>query len=195
MTTNTTTAGKTAKVIATLFVACGLIFSSCKKDPGPKGDTGPTGPQGAPGNANVYNYKFNVNLSSFIGPLTNGEWSSSNALTFMGSTFIDEKDAVLLYLFDKTVGSTDYYNALPFNDYFNTGTAFNQHSFQIGSSGSANILILKIRNSTGGQPYTSMTTGALSYKLVLVKASARMANPNVNYNDYNAVKEAFNLKD
>lgn len=178
------------KVITGLVIAIGLTFTSCKK--AEKGDTGPAG---ANGNANVYNYKFNVNLSSFIGPLTNGEWSSPNALTFMGSTVIDEKDAVLLYLFDHTTGTTDYYNQMPFLDYFNTGTAFNSHSFEVGSTGSVNIISLKIRNSTGGIPYTSMTTGALSYKMVVIKAHARMANPNVNYKDYNAVKKAFNLKD
>ena len=195
---------KTIKTMTTVFaglaLALGLTFTSCKKaekgETGPAGATGATGAAGAAGNANVYNYKFNINLSTFTGPLTNGEWTSVfNPTTVMGSTFIDEKDAVLIYLFDHTTGTTDYYNALPFIDYFNTGTAFNQHSFQIGSTGSGNIILFSIRNSTGGQPYTSMTTGALSYKMVLVKAAARMANPNVNYSDYNAVKKAFKLKD
>jgi len=47
------TAGKTAKIAATLFVVLGLIFSSCKK-----GDTGPTGATGATGNANVQSQTF-----------------------------------------------------------------------------------------------------------------------------------------
>lgn len=184
-------------VFAGLALTLGLTFTSCKK--AEKGETGPAGAAGAQGpvgNANVYNYKFNINLSTFTGPLTNGEWASVfNPTTVMGTTFIDEKDAVLLYLFDHTTGTTDYYNQMPFVDYFNTGTAFNSHSFEVGSTGTANILSIKIRNSTGGQPYTSMTTGALSYKMVVIKAFGKVKPQLPADLSYESVKKHYDLKD
>lgn len=184
----------TITVFAGIALALGLTFTSCKK--AEKGETGPAGAQGPVGNANVYNYKFNINLSTFVGPLTNSEWASVfNPSTVMGNVFIDEKDAVLLYLFDHTTGTTDYYNQMPFIDYFNTGTAFNQHSFEIGSTGTSNILSIKIRNSTGGQPYTSMTTGALSYKMVVIKAYGKVKPELPTDLSYESVKEYYNLKD
>jgi hypothetical protein len=184
-------------VIAGVALTLGLSLTSCKKaETGPAGAVGATGAQGPAGNANVYNYKFNINLSTFTGPLSNGEWASVfNPTTVMGSTFIDEKDAVLLYLFDHTTGTTDYYNQMPFVDYFNTGTAFNSHSFEVGSTGTANILTIKIRNSTGGQPYGSMTTGALSYKMVVIKAFQKVKPQLPTDLSYEAVKKYYDLKD
>ena len=164
-----------------------LLLNSCAKD----GAIGPVGPTGATGNANVHSYKFSINLTGFTGPLTNGEYSYVfNTSSVMGTNYIDEKDAVLLYLFNTSIGTTDYYSALPFNHYWNNGTAFNQHYFDLGATGAGNILLIKIRNSAGGQPYSSMN-GNLNYKMVVV--SGMMKRPDINWNDYNVVKEYFKL--
>lgn len=185
-----------------------LLSISCAKDgeqgpagpqgpAGQQGATGPQGPAGANGNANVYSYKFSVPLSNFIGPQLNNAWQYVfSPTTVMGlNTFISDKDVILMYLYEQTTGGTDYYNAMPFNDYFNTGTAFNQHSFQIGATGPANFILIEIRNSTGVQPYTSMTTGDLYYKMVYIKSTNKVKPSLPNSLDYASVKAYYNLKD
>jgi len=44
--------------------------------------------------------------------------------------------------------------------------------------------------------YTQATDpGSTTFKVVCISASARLANPNVNWNNYEDVKNTFNLKD
>lgn len=148
---------KTIKRITLLVLISSVLTTfSCTKEgkqgeTGPKGANGINGTNGTDGNANVYSYKFSVPLSSFLGPLTDYSWEYVfNPTTVMGgSTFIGANDVILMYLFDHSTSGTDYYNALPYLDYWNSNTAFNQHSFQIGATGSANIILISIRNSTG----------------------------------------------
>ena len=63
MKTKTTTAGKTAKIIGMFALACGLLFTGCKKEPGPKGDTGAQGAQGQPG-PQAKTFKFSLTFNS-----------------------------------------------------------------------------------------------------------------------------------
>lgn len=190
-----------------------IFINGCAKDGaiGPKGDkgdsgtngtngtngaSGTSGTNGTNGNANVHNYTFDLNISDFIGPTANNSYSNfSNNLSFMGTNFIQENDAVLLYLFKETVNSVDYYNALPFLLYFNTGTAFNQHSFELTRKiGAISFIKFNIRNSEGLQPYTTMS-GKLYYKMVTIAgASKRDLLEGVDKRDYYAVCKAFNLK-
>ena len=175
-----------------LICITALLFNGCKK-----GDKGEVGPAGTNGNANVQGYTFSVPLASFIGPLTNNGWEYIfNITTVMGSgSYIGANDAILMYLFDQTAAGTDYYNALPYLDYFNAGTAYNQHSFQIGATGSTNLILIDIRNSTGGQPYTSMTTGSLYYKIVWVQSRSKQKPILPSDLSYPSVKAFYNLKD
>lgn len=193
---------KTKTIILGVYALIVLMFSACTKAKdgapgaqGPAGVSGTAGIDGNDGNAKVYNYTFNLNLSGFIGPVTNGAYTYVfNPTSVMGSDFISENDAVLLYLFDHTTSGTDYYNALPFLDYFNTGTSFNQHSFELGATGAANILIFNIRNSAGGSPYTDMTTGTLSYKMIWIEGIGKsLPLDGVDKKDYYAVCKAFGL--
>lgn len=192
---------KIKTVVMLIILSSILITFSCTKEgkqgpAGTNGMNGTNGTNGTDGNANVYSYKFSVPLSSFIGPLTNNSWEYVfNPTTVMGgSTFIGANDVILMYLFDHSTSGTDYYNALPFLHYFNSGAAYNQHSFQIGATGSANLILISIRNSTGAQPYTSMT-GSLYYKMIYIK-SVNMVKPKLPEDlSYASVKGYYNLKD
>lgn len=205
---------KTKTTMIAMLMCIAVFINGCAKDGaiGPKGadgkdgknglngtngtngTNGGDGTNGEDGNANVHNYTFNLNLSAFIGPLTNNSYNQSSNMSFMGNNFIDEKDAVLLYLFDKSIGSTNYYHALPFLDYYNNTSNFNQHSFTLGATGSANILTFNIRNSSGIQPYTSMT-GTLSYKMVTIAGISKMdLLEGIDKRDYYAVCRALSLK-
>jgi hypothetical protein len=171
MTTKTTTAVKTAKVIATLFVAFGLMFTSCKKgDTGPKGDKGDAGPQ-----AKTFNFNLTFN-------------SGDTFKSYSGITGFDTDDVVMVYVKYETLGSTDYWSPLPviINNLVNFIPEFSDQT--------GHLFINTLNaNGTSGSPWTS--TATFAFKAVLIKSSQRIANPNVNYNDYNAVKKAFDLKD
>lgn len=195
---------KTIKRIAILVLISSVLTTfSCTKEgkQGPAGTngingaSGTNGTNGYDGNANVYSYKFSVYLSSFIGPLTDNSWEYTFTPSTIMGQYLGANDVILMYLFDHSTSGTDYYNALPYLDYWNTGTAFNQHSFQIGATGSTNVITISIRNSTGPQPYTSMTSGSLYYKMVYIK-SVNMVKPKLPQDlSYASVKGYYNLKD
>ena len=170
--TKTTTAGKTAKMLGMFALACGLFFTGCKK-----GDTGPAGTNGTNGNANVVSSTITSSNWSYVSP----SWEIAFSYPAITQTILD-KGAVLVYL--------------------KTGTSYAQLPMTFYQSASYSTS-LEVSNFLGGvkiwwtdsdltQP---SNPGSWTFKIVVIAASGRAANPNVNYNDYNAVKKAFNLQD
>lgn len=184
---------KTFRKTFILVAIAGITtFFGCAKDgkDGLPGPTGATGATGTTGNANVKTYTFNVPLSSFTLNSTNNSYQASTLSYAPVSMQIGQYDDVSLYLYD-----TDGWYALPYTKYFNTGTTFNTHYYELTDWQS---LWVYIRNSAGGQPYSSMTTGNLTYRAVIIGGAAgRKAHrpDNVDFSNYNEVKAAFNLKD
>jgi hypothetical protein len=201
---------KNISIIFAIIISIVLFVSCTKEGPagpagatgatgaiGPSGPQGPQGPQGQQGNANVYGYKFSIPLSSFIGPVTNLEYTyvlnPFNINGWVGS--IGANDAVLMYIFNETVSGTDYYQAMPYQDFYSTGSIYNYHSFQVASTGTSNIITISVRNSTGIAPYTSMTTGSLYYKLIYIKSTNKMKAVMPKNLDYESVKSFYHIKD
>ena len=173
--TKTTTAGKTAKIFGTFALVCGLLFTGCKK-----GDTGPAGPagtNGTNGNANVVSSSITSSNWVYSSP----SWGISFTYPAITQDIID-KGAVLVYL---KVGSA--YNQLPLTIYQSaTYSSTYEVSTIVGG------LTIFATDSDLTQPNNP---GSKTFKIVVIAASQRMANPNVNYGNYNEVKKAFNLKD
>ncbi len=172
MKTIKTTAGQTAKIIATLFVACSLIFSSCKK-----GDTGPagaTGPQGSPGpQAKTFNFNLTFNTGDTF-------------QSYSGVTGFDADDVVMVYAKYETLGTTDYWSQLPVV----IGNVVNFVPEFSDQTGFLFINTLKADGTTGS-PWTATTT--IAFKAVLIKSSQIKIHPNVNWSNYTEVKKTFNL--
>lgn len=175
-TTKTTTVGKTAKMFGMFALACGLLCTNCAKD-GKTGPAGPAGANGANGNANVVSSTITSSNWSYVSP----SWEIAFSYPAITQDIID-KGAVLVYLKNGTS-----YSQLPLT------------FFQSASYSTA----LEVSNYLGGvkifwtdSDLTQPTNpGSWTFKIVVIAASGRAANPNVNYNDYNAVKKAFNLQD
>jgi len=190
----------TKTIVATLVVACGLILTSCGKDGAP-GPQGPIGLPGVNGNANVLSYKFSVDASNFVGPLAPGYIYQFilDPTTLMGSGYyVGANDAVLMYFYDQTISGTDYYNAMPYNDYWDNSSDYNQYSFEIGATGPNNKIFINIRNSNAAQPYANMTPGAvtLSFKMVYIQAINQRVKPTLPKDlSYKSVKAYYHLKD
>jgi hypothetical protein len=163
-------------VIAGVALTLGLTLASCAK----KGDTGPAGPagtNGTNGNANV--------VSSTI---TSSNWvynSPSWGITFTYPAItqnIIDKGAVLVYM---KVGQA--YNQLPLTIY---QSATYSSSYEVSTNvGTVGIFVTDSDLTQPNNP------GSQTFKIVVIAASQKLANPNVNYNDYASVKKAFNLQD
>ena len=96
---------------------------------------------------------------------------------------------LLVYIFNANYG-TDYYVQLPYM--LGGATGINIYAEFSEVDGYLFINTEKA-NGTAGSPWTSTTT--LGFKAVLISSAARIANPDIDYTDYNQIKTAFNLED
>ena len=173
---------KTAVVLLTA-----IMTISCSKDGamGPAGANGAAGAAGANGtngtngNANVIG---SVTVSVLPSNWTNGGGTSTSWSTILTSQAITQAivDKGMVSVFCQ-VGSE--WQALPSsnpqNHYF-----FN-YAFYIGA--------VEV-NLTSQSGYT-VTPGTNVFRIVVISASNKMANPNTNWNDYDQVKEVLHLQD
>ena len=156
-----------------------LLAAGCKGDKGDKGDTGPQG------NANVRQYNYSLNLSDFA------FFSAMNAYgTDVASVpAISSTQAVLSYIYiDPAVDNYNEWVAMPFTHYFNTGNAYNVHSYSVDGTS----LWIYIRNSTGVAPYSPMS-GTISYRTFVITSSqlGAMESEHVNLNKMQDVLDYF----
>ncbi|MFN8231169.1 MAG: hypothetical protein U0V03_09645 [Bacteroidia bacterium] len=178
---NKTTAGKTAKIFGMLALACGLLISSCAK----KGDTGPAGPagtNGTNGNANVKSKTIFINGSEWTN--TSGSSTVTKLIPEITSDIINT-GAVLVYAEDVP----GKWVALPVAQTTTAGVVLS-FNYSI-ESGKINLFI--DNNTT-----TTLTAGDIgnsNWRFVIMSGTGRLANPNVNYKNYNEVKKSFNLQD
>lgn len=165
----------TKKVIATLFVACTLIITSCKKgDTGPAGDKGATG---STGNANVVSSSLTASAWSYVSP----SWEMTFTYPAITQNILD-RGAVLVYVQQ----GLNYYQ-LPYTTYLSS-TYSRTYNFVHYIGG----MKVSLTDSDLTQPNNP---GSLTFKVVVIAASQRMAHPNVNWKNYNEVKQVLDLKD
>ena len=156
-----------------IVVAVIFSFSSCKKEEGPQG------PPGKDGNANVKTQIITV---------TPGEWNTNNSTLYVIkdvsiiTSDIANSGAVMVYL--KATNSSSY-QALPY-----TWPGNNERIMRFWySKGSLEIDIYE-ENGPASTP-----TSTYTFKVVAIEGNLAEKNTNVNYNNYNEVKEYYNLKD
>ncbi len=167
------------KLTALVALILSFSLSSCKKEEGP---AGPTGPAGAPGNANVKNMTIFVNANEWV--YKPGLCEVTKLVPEITADIVN-KGAVMVYTEGTTTGSWD---ALP------TTSAGANLTLAFGytiEAGKLHLYVTFDSNTTlpGG------TLASSNFKLVLIAGSARNANPNVNHNNYEEVKVAYQLAD
>lgn len=168
--------GLSRNFMKTLFKKLFVLFLilttfSCSED-------GATGPAGADGNANVIGTNTVTTTSSNWTSYSSGAlWVTSLNVPGITQSILD-RGIVSVFKSD----SSGTWTALPF-------TLGNQswfYSFGVGF----------VQISTTNTNITSFTNPASqTFRVVIVSASNRMANPNVNWNNYQEVKNALKLKD
>ena len=171
--------GLSRNFMKTLFKKLFVLFLilttfSCSED----GATGATGQAGADGNANV--------IGTNTVTTTSSNWTSYNSGALWVTTLnvsaitqsILNKGIVCVFKSD----STGSWTALPF-------TLGSQSWFYSFGVGFVNI------NTTNTNITSFANPASQTFRVVIISASNRIANPNVNWNNYKEVKNALKLKD
>ena len=165
------------KIVEKTFITltlCTLIFTtSCKKPE--KGATGPAGPTG---NANVQSTTVTISNWSYSAPSYYVNLSYS-AIT----SNIINSGAVLVY----AQTGTGTYSQLPLTVY--PSSSYSSSLEVVSSLGSVQVIWTDSDLTQPANP------GTWTFKIVAIASSAIAENPNVDLNDYNQVKAAFNLND
>lgn len=170
----------------TKYLTIGILFigmtalMGCKKEVGPQGPQGEQGPQGQQGEQGpgAKTYEFNMTFDA-------GSAFSYHIISGLPSNF-SNGDALLGFILYDQYSGTKYWASLPytsvnrvylFNFNENTGTFW-----------------INLKNATTGAdlPFTSSTT--LGFRAVHVKSSFMQENPNVDWNNYQQVKQVLNLE-
>jgi hypothetical protein len=170
---------KTARKITMLIMIISIVATfGCTKE-GKEGPPGPTGTTGSKGDSGPQAKTFNFNLT-----FDPGETYES----YGGITGFNTDDVLLVYIYWADYGEP-FYVQLPFAEN-NNGISFYAEFSEV----SGYIFVNTIwANGNSGSPWSTSTT--LGFKAVLISSAARLANPNIDYTNYNEVKKVFNLKD
>ena len=167
-------------VLLTLIASVSLLFS-CAKD-GKDGLPGPAGSAGPAGNANVKSQTFTSNWVHIGTQGQSGDGFLSTHSSSIITSDIVNNGAVLAYYFNSTLNA---WITLPFSEPFSSWTSHWRYNYK-------NNLINFIKEDSD---FFTSNPGNITFKVVAIASSARLANPNVDYTNYEEVKATFNLKD
>ena len=164
---------KIIKLVTIGFLIAGATtFSNCEKVT----VTGPAGEDGKDGNANVVSSSITSGSWSFVSP----SWSQSFTYSAITQDILDN-GAVLVYV----ASGVNYYQ-LPYT-FYPTSSYSRTYNYVHYLGG----LKVYVTDSDLNTP----EPGTLKFKVVVIEASGQIKNPNVDLNNYQAVKKAFNLTD
>ena len=162
---------KIIKLVTIVFLIA-MTFSNCEKVT----VTGPAGEDGKDGNANVVSSSITSGSWSFVSP----SWSQSFSYSAITQDILDN-GAVLVYV----ASGVNYYQ-LPYTFY--PTSSYSRTYNYVHYLGGLKVYVTDSDLNTS-EP------GTLKFKVVVIEASGLMKNPNVDLNNYQAVKKAFNLTD
>jgi len=164
---------KIIKLVTIGFLIAGATtFSNCEKVT----VTGPAGKDGIDGNANVVSSSITSGSWSFVSP----SWSQSFTYSAITQDILDN-GAVLVYV----ASGVNYYQ-LPYTFY--PTSSYSRTYNYVHYLGGLKVYVTDSDLNT-------TEPGTLKFKVVVIEASGLMKNPNVDLNNYQAVKKAFNLTD
>lgn len=167
---------KKSNIIYLLMVVV-IAFAGCAKD----GEDGAQGPAGQDGNANVYAFNYTITQWGWDGNYVYSEVDASDGLSISAS---DIANGALLSYIETSAG----WSALPYPYPIGGGTAQHYRGFF-----EVNHFLIRVSNYDGSNPNPPALTAPRKIKIVVIPQ--RIANPNVNTDNYEEVKSAYNLKD
>jgi hypothetical protein len=164
-----------------LVVLMAILTISCSKDgamgpAGANGTNGSSGTNGTNGNANVIGTNT-LTVSSWTSYSSGSLWGTSLSATGITQSIVD-KGIVSVFIGD----STGSWISMPY-------TIGNTSWFYIFGVGFINVYKTNTNVAAIANP------GSQTFRVVIISASNKAANPNTNWKDYNQVKEALHLPD
>ena len=148
-------------------MAVSVMFSACTKE----------GPAGKDGNANVVSSSMTALNWSYNAP----NWTVSFNIASITQDIVD-RGAVLAYV---KVGNN--FSQLPLTFYQDPA-----YSTSVGVLTVLGGVLVTWTDSDLTQP---INPGPQVFKFVVISASSRQQHPNIDYTNYEEVKNAFNLED
>lgn len=168
------------KILQLTTIAVFVFLSACKK-----GEVGPAGLNGKDGNANVTSQEFVIGPTDWTPFGIFGQpgfgYSTTISVPEVTQSILDH-GAVMVYY--RTV-STSNYIALPFTVPMN-----GNYSTTFLFIASAGYIELKTLDS---DTQTLLPTDVISFKVVAIGGSQRVANPDLDLMDYEQVRIKFDL--
>lgn len=164
------------RLFALTIIGLGFLFSSCKKE-------GPQGPAGKDGNANVKNQTIFINANEWV--YSAGACKVTKLVPEITSDIIS-KGALMVYTEGEPSGS---WEALP-TTWADPSGSILTFGYTM-EAGKLHLLVTLNTNMT----LPAGTIPSSNYKLVLIAGSARAANPDVNYSNYQEVTSTFQLSE
>jgi hypothetical protein len=167
-----------------LFLVVALFAMSCSKDgavgpAGPAGANGINGINGTNGNANVIGTNtVSVPSSSWTSSGGNTVWTTTLTASAITQTIVDRGMVSVFFQSGSGWIALPYSN--PQNHYFTV------YGFALGS------VQISITTESG---YVLTSPGSNVFRIVVISPSNKIANPNIDWKDYNQVKEALHLRD
>jgi len=187
---------KTMKTIITVVAVVAIAFTGCKKEvTGPKGDKGDKGETGAAGTTGATGATGSTGATGAAGPQAktfNFQLTFNSGDTYKvysGVTGFNADDVILTFVKYENLPSQSYWTQLPLMlpGFVNIFPEFGESTGQL-------FINTQKTDGTTGSPWTT-SNNTFDFKAVLISSSQRQAHPNVNWNDYNEVKEVLNLQD
>jgi len=156
-----------------------LFFIGCTGETGPTGPEGPAGEDGVDGGAAWYD--FSLVFSPTV---------SSGYFSLYSHTIYEDNDAVITYWKADSVTFVQ----LPYNFYSSTTVPVYFYTVIDESYDVPWLWVLTERaDSVGGSPWA--TTVVCDFRAVVIKTVAGKSAPKIDYSNYLAVKEYYNLPD
>jgi hypothetical protein len=174
---------KRFSLVCLLIITTAILFVGCTGEQGPVGPTGATGATGATGETGVPGpeaayYDFSI----VFGP------STTYGSFLLTSTIFDGDDAVIVY-WKEPVSTTYWLVQIPYV-WYETPTSAGV-SFWPEVASVTLFVNTTLADGSTGSPWA--ITNTQYFRTVIIKASAGKSIPEIDYNDYKAVKEYFNF--
>ncbi len=184
---------KLLRSLAILSLIPAFLLTSC----GEKGNTGDPGPQGPPGNANVITINFTINpnqwAASLPPPAAPGDegyflYYILGNVSEITQQIIDY-GAVIAYYNDN-----GYYLPLPYTKYYKT-TSPSIYLWEETLSSIISTATCQIDLKSSDFYIPEAASQQIRVKLVIIDGLVRQQNPDLDWNNYNLVKEKLGLED
>jgi hypothetical protein len=181
-------------IILYLLIAVITFLAGCAKDgaTGPTGSQGPAGTNGSNGTNGTNGTNGNSNVQSSTFTVTawtqhqNGTFIFEEAVLNVPNISQNIVDSGTVLVYTHNYSGTNAWDAMPFTfpDTTTNGAYYYNYSYDVGA----------VTISVSCYGFAPVIPSSSEFKVVILSATNRLANPTINLNNYEEVKAAFNLR-